>query len=43
MLGETHKLYGTIEGRVTENEIDFDYKNKIYVKHLITEAKKGTF
>ena len=37
-----HRLYET-KGRIEENNMDFDYKNKRYVKHLITEAKRSMF
>jgi hypothetical protein len=30
-------------GRVAERDMDFNYKNKTYVAHLLAEAKKGTF
>ena len=38
-----HKLYETLPGRVEERDMDFDYKKKSYVKHLIAEAKKAKF
>ena len=38
-----HKLYESFPGRIAERDIDFNYKNKAYVKHLIAEARKYTF